>query len=135
MPGESRGTLKPEVKEELGLEYDVEVIAVASHDTASAVYAVPPAAGGEVTAFLSSGTWSLLGVLTDVPILSEEARMNGFTNEGGAEGKICFLQNITGLWILRKLDNVPIMMYLFPLRKRRSSLPLSMWMTRSSPVR
>lgn len=103
MPGESRGTLKPEVKEELGLEYDVEVIAVASHDTASAVYAVPPAAGGEVTAFLSSGTWSLLGVLTDVPILSEEARMNGFTNEGGAEGKICFLQNITGLWILQKL--------------------------------
>lgn len=103
MPGESRGVLKPEVMEELGLDYEVEVIAVASHDTASAVYAVPPADNGEVTAFLSSGTWSLLGVLTDAPILTEEARVNGFTNEGGAEGKICFLQNITGLWILQKL--------------------------------
>lgn len=103
MPGESRGVLKPEVMEELGLDYEVEVLAVASHDTASAVYAVPPADNGEVTAFLSSGTWSLLGVLTDAPILTEEARVNGFTNEGGAEGKICFLQNITGLWILQKL--------------------------------
>lgn len=103
MPGESRGVLKPEVMEELGLDYEVEVIAVASHDTASAVYAVPPADNGEVTAFLSSGTWSLLGVLSDAPILTEEARVNGFTNEGGAEGKICFLQNITGLWILQKL--------------------------------
>ena len=103
MPGESREVLKPEVMEELGLDYEVEVIAVASHDTASAVYAVPSADNGEVTAFLSSGTWSLLGVLTDAPILTEEARVNGFTNEGGAEGKICFLQNITGLWILQKL--------------------------------
>lgn len=103
MPGESRGVLEPEVMEELGLDYEVEVIAVASHDTASAVYAVPSADNGEVTAFLSSGTWSLLGVLTDAPILTEEARVNGFTNEGGAEGKICFLQNITGLWILQKL--------------------------------
>ncbi|WP_462337435.1 rhamnulokinase [Phocaeicola barnesiae] len=103
MPGESRGVLKSEVMEELGLDYEVEVIAVASHDTASAVYAVPSADNGEVTAFLSSGTWSLLGVLTDAPILTEEARVNGFTNEGGAEGKICFLQNITGLWILQKL--------------------------------
>lgn len=103
MPGESRGFLKPEVKEELGLDYDVEVIAVASHDTASAVYAIPAGADDEVTAFLSSGTWSLLGVLTDTPVLSEEARVNGFTNEGGAEGKICFLQNITGLWILQRL--------------------------------
>lgn len=103
MPGESRGFLKPEVKEELGLSYDVEVIAVASHDTASAVYAVPATGSDKVTAFLSSGTWSLLGVVADAPILTEEARMNGFTNEGGAEGKICFLQNITGLWILQRL--------------------------------
>ncbi|AHF13218.1 L-fuculose kinase [Barnesiella viscericola DSM 18177] len=103
MPGTSRGVLKPDVKEELGLDYDVEVIAVASHDTASAVYAVPTAADGEVTAFLSSGTWSLLGVVCDEPVLTEEARLHGFTNEGGAEGKICFLQNITGLWILQRL--------------------------------
>lgn len=103
MPGTSRGVLKPDVKAELGLDYDVEVIAVASHDTASAVYAVPTAADGEVTAFLSSGTWSLLGVVCDEPVLTEEARLHGFTNEGGAKGKICFLQNITGLWILQRL--------------------------------
>ena len=103
MPGTSRGVLKPDVKAELGLDYDVEVIAVASHDTASAVYAVPTAAEGEVIAFLSSGTWSLLGVVCDEPVLTEEARLHGFTNEGGAEGKICFLQNITGLWILQRL--------------------------------
>ena len=103
MPGHERGILKPEIKEELGLDYDVKVIAVASHDTASAVYAVPESHDGKVTAFLSSGTWSLLGVVTDEPILSEEARVNGFTNEGGVDGKICFLQNITGLWILQKL--------------------------------
>lgn len=103
MPGEDRGCLKPEIKEELGIDYDVKVIAVASHDTASAVYAVPEDKEGRVSAFLSSGTWSLLGVVTDSPILSEEARVNGFTNEGGVDGKICFLQNITGLWILQKL--------------------------------
>lgn len=103
MPGESRGFLKPEIKEEVGIDYDVKVVAVASHDTASAVYAVPEDVEGRNTAFLSSGTWSLLGVVTESPILSEEARVNGFTNEGGTEGKICFLQNITGLWILQKL--------------------------------
>ena len=103
MPGTERGCLKPEIKEELGINYDVKVVAVASHDTASAVYAVPEDEKGRHTAFLSSGTWSLLGVVTDTAILSEEARVNGFTNEGGAEGKICFLQNITGLWILQKL--------------------------------
>lgn len=103
MPGESRGVLKQEIKSELGLDYDVKVIAVASHDTASAAYAVPKNNDGKRMAFLSSGTWSLLGVVTDNPILSEEARLNGFTNEGGAGGKICFLQNITGLWILQRL--------------------------------
>ena len=103
MPGEDRGVLKPEIKEELGIDYDVKVVAVASHDTASAVYAVPENKEGTVSAFLSSGTWSLLGIVIDSPILSEEARENGFTNEGGVDGKICFLQNITGLWILQKL--------------------------------
>lgn len=103
MPGESRGLLKSEIKEELGLDYDVEVLAVASHDTASAVYSIPPSEDGEPCAFLSSGTWSLLGVVVDEPILSESARVNGFTNEGGVGGKICFLQNITGLWILQRL--------------------------------
>lgn len=103
MPGTSRGFLKPVIKEQIGVDYEVEVIAVASHDTASAASVVPLSAKGEKVAFLSSGTWSLLGVMSDEPILTEEARLAGFTNEGGSDGKICFLQNITGLWILQKL--------------------------------
>lgn len=101
MPGTVRGKLKPEILEEIGLNADVEVVAVGSHDTASAVFAVPGT--GKHRAFLSSGTWSLLGVELDEPILSEEARLAGFTNEGGVGGKIRFLQNITGLWMLQRL--------------------------------
>ena len=96
-----RGRLKPEICEELGLSGEVEVIAVGSHDTSSAVFAVPQAEGQQ--AFLSSGTWSLLGVEVPQPILSEEAHKAGFTNEGGVGGKIRFLQNITGLWMLQRL--------------------------------
>ncbi|MGN0037106.1 MAG: rhamnulokinase family protein [Bacteroidaceae bacterium] len=103
LPGSHRGVLTPALMAELGIDYEVPVVAVASHDTASAVCAIPPAADGGCTAFLSSGTWSLLGVRTERPILSEEARRSGFTNEGGADGKICFLQNITGLWMLQRL--------------------------------
>ncbi len=104
MPGTTRGKIKKEICEELGIDYDVEVIAVGSHDTASAVYAVPYATEDHSqTAFLSSGTWSLLGIELDQPILTEEARIAGFTNEGAVGGKIRFLQNITGLWILQRL--------------------------------
>lgn len=101
MPGTVRGRLKREICEEAGLTEEVDVIAVGSHDTASAVFAVP---GTERRrAYLSSGTWSLLGVETDEPILTEEARQSGFTNEGGVGGKIRFLQNIPGLWMLQQL--------------------------------
>ena len=104
MPGTVRGTLTPEIAEETGLSTDVEVVAVGSHDTASAVFAVPYSDGSSKNkAYLSSGTWSLLGVELDEPILSEEARLSGCTNEGGVGGKIRFLQNITGLWILQRL--------------------------------
>lgn len=101
MPGCVRGKLRGDVAEETGLG-DVDVVAVGSHDTASAVVAVP-ASGDAPVAFLSSGTWSLLGVELPEPILSEEARIAEFTNEGGVGGKIRFLQNITGLWILQRL--------------------------------
>lgn len=101
MPGSKRGKVKKEITAEWGIDYDIEVIAVASHDTASAVYAIADITGEE--AFLSSGTWSLLGKVIDDPVLTEEARVAGFTNEGGSEGKICFLQNITGLWIFQRL--------------------------------
>lgn len=100
MPGTVRGKLKKEIAEETGLG-EVDVIAVGSHDTASAVFAVPSTETQR--AFLSSGTWSLLGAEVDQPILTENARVGGFTNEGGIQGKIRFLQNITGLWILQRL--------------------------------
>lgn len=102
MPGTVRGKLKPEIQEEIGLPGEVEVIAVGSHDTSSAVFAVPVTKCG-CSAFLSSGTWSLLGVEVQQPILTEDARKAGFTNEGGVGGKIRFLQNITGLWMLQCL--------------------------------
>lgn len=109
MPGTVRGTITPAVAAELGLPADVKVIAVGSHDTqsasyASAAYAAAPAAEDSgLCAFLSSGTWSLLGVALDEPVLTPEARRAGCSNEGGVGGKINFLQNITGLWLLQRL--------------------------------
>lgn len=103
MPGQSRGTLLPEIAQRLGMNPDVEVIAVGSHDTASAVHAIEGTYTADRTAFLSSGTWSLLGVELDSPITVPEAEAAGFSNEGGTNGRIHFLQNITGLWILQQL--------------------------------
>lgn len=102
MPGTVRGTLRPDIAQETGLG-EIDVVAVGSHDTASAVAAVPAIESDATLAFLSSGTWSLLGVELPEPILSEEARKAEFTNEGGVGGRIRFLQNITGLWILQRL--------------------------------
>lgn len=103
MPGTVRGRLRKEIAEETGLG-EVDVIAVGSHDTASAVAAIPVEKDAEgPVAFISSGTWSLLGVVLDKPILTEEARQSEFTNEGGINGKITFLQNITGLWFIQRL--------------------------------
>ena len=104
MPGTVRGRLRKDIAKETGLG-EVDVIAVGSHDTASAVAAVPATDDEQPVAFISSGTWSLLGVETDKPILTEEARQAEFTNEGGIGGKITFLQNITGLWFLQRLMN------------------------------
>lgn len=103
MPGESRGHIKSDIAAETGLSESVKVIAVGSHDTASAVFASKENYMNDRTAFLSSGTWSLFGVEIDEPILTEQARKADFTNEGGVGGKIRFLTNITGLWILQRL--------------------------------
>lgn len=106
MPGTVRGHLMPSVAEELGLTTDVQVVAVGSHDTQSASYASAmhtQSEGAGLTAFLSSGTWSLLGVALSEPILTEEARLAGFSNEGGVGGSVNLLQNITGLWFLQRL--------------------------------
>lgn len=100
-PGTSRGMLCDGVARAIGTDYPVEVIAVGSHDTASAVFAT--ATSDDTTAWLSSGTWSLLGIDLPEPVLTEEARAAGFTNEGAVGGRIRFLQNITGLWMLQRL--------------------------------
>ncbi|SFC34940.1 rhamnulokinase [Nocardioides terrae] len=97
-PGEIIGRVRPALAAELDLREDVPVIAVASHDTASAVVGVP--AGSDSFAYISSGTWSLVGVELDKPVLSEAARRADFTNEGGLDGTVRFLKNVTGLWVL-----------------------------------
>lgn len=102
MPGTVRGTLRKDIAAETGLG-EINVVAVGSHDTASAVAAIPAENTDGPWAFLSSGTWSLLGVELPEPILTEAARRAEFTNEGGVGGRIRFLQNITGLWILQRL--------------------------------
>ncbi len=82
---------------------ETEVIAGCSHDTACAVAAVP-AEEGTRWAYLSSGTWSLLGVELPKPLITEAARRAGFTNEAGLDGTIRFLKNITGLWVLQECE-------------------------------
>jgi rhamnulokinase len=99
-PGNIIGKTTAGLSNETGVK-GLHVFAVGSHDTASAIAAIP--AGGDHWAFLSSGTWSLLGVETDEPILTPEAMNNDFTNEGGVDGKILFMRNCTGLWLLQRL--------------------------------
>ncbi|WP_309080838.1 rhamnulokinase family protein [Zhihengliuella sp.] len=99
-PGEAYGTLLPEVAAETGLDPAVRVVAVGSHDTASAVVAVP--AGDREFAYVSSGTWSLVGLELDEPVLTEESRRANFTNERGVDGTIRYLQNVGGLWLLQE---------------------------------
>ena len=97
-PGSSIGTLREEVADEVGASASLNVIAVGSHDTASAVVGVPMTEPG--AAYVSSGTWSLVGVELDRPVLTEESREANFTNEGGVDGKIRYLRNVMGMWLL-----------------------------------
>ena len=97
-PGSLLGPLLPAVARDLGVAADVPVVAVGSHDTASAVVAVP--AETERFGYISSGTWSLVGLELDAPVLSEAARLADFTNEAGVDGTVRFLKNVTGLWVL-----------------------------------
>lgn len=99
LPGRQVGVLTPEVQRQTGLG-PVPVIAVAGHDTASAVAAVP--AADRDFAYLSSGTWSLMGIETDAPVISADTQRLNFTNEGGVNGTIRLLKNICGLWILER---------------------------------
>ncbi len=100
MPGTVIGPLLPAVAQETGAPSGVVVIASGCHDTASAVAAVP--ASGRDYAYLSSGTWSLLGVESERPIITDKSFEYNFTNEGAADGGIRFLKNIMGLWIVQE---------------------------------
>ncbi|MCH8839668.1 MAG: rhamnulokinase, partial [Planctomycetes bacterium] len=101
-PGTVLGMLRQEIARATGAPTGMQVIAPASHDTASAVAAVP-ATGKADWAYLSSGTWSLLGAELDLPIKSDGARKAPFTNERGVNGTIRLLKNIAGLWLVQEL--------------------------------
>jgi len=98
-PGTIIGPLSPEVQEELGVPA-IRAVAVGTHDTESAIAAVP--AGDEPFAFLVCGTWSLLGTEMDGPLLSAETMELEFSNEGGVGGTYQLLKNIMGLWLLQE---------------------------------
>ncbi|MEV6835587.1 rhamnulokinase family protein [Streptomyces sp. NPDC051133] len=99
-PGDPAGVLRPEVLQETGLTGPVPVTAVGSHDTASAVAAVP--ATGERFAYICTGTWSLAGLELTAPVLTEESRAANFSNELGLDGTVRYLRNIMGLWLLQE---------------------------------
>ena len=102
-PGTNLGSLITSVSKTTGLK-DVSVVAPATHDTGSAVAAVPVDSSqyGSRWAYISSGTWSLVGIETAQPILTEEARAANVTNEGGVEGTWRVLKNVMGLWIVQR---------------------------------
>ncbi|MDQ0674154.1 rhamnulokinase [Pseudarthrobacter siccitolerans] len=97
-PGETVGTLLPDIAAQVGLPQETKVVAVGSHDTASAVAAVP--AQEENFAYISSGTWSLVGLELKHPVLTEASREANFTNERGVDSTIRYLRNMGGLWLL-----------------------------------
>src|SRR5581483_4082955 len=96
-PGSIIGALRPDAVPQLA---GVPVIAVGSHDTASAVVAVP--AERPDFGYISSGTWSLVGVELDAPVLTEASRVANFTNEAGVDGTVRYLRNVMGLWLLQE---------------------------------
>ena len=99
LPGTVRGTLLPEIARECGVA-EIPVIAIGGHDTASAVAAVP--AQEKDFAYISSGTWSLLGAEVQEPLCTEGVMKANYTNEGGVDGSIRLLKNIMGLWIIQE---------------------------------
>ena len=99
-PGTTRGVVKPALTAVFGLPAGLTVTTVGSHDTASAVVGVP--AAGERFAYVASGTWSLVGLELPEPVVTAESRAANFTNEAGVDGRIRFLRNVGGLWLLQE---------------------------------
>lgn len=100
--GTKAGSVRGEIAEAAGVE-GIDVILPGSHDTASAVAAVPVGPDSGTWAFLSSGTWSLMGAEIDEPVVTDASWEAGFTNERGVGGKIRFLKNISGLWLVQEV--------------------------------
>jgi rhamnulokinase len=100
-PGDVIGPLRDETQRQIGASAETLVTLVGSHDTASAVVGVP-ADGASSFAYVACGTWSLVGVELDHPILTEESRQANFTNEGGVDERIRYLRNVMGLWLLQE---------------------------------
>lgn len=123
LPKTSVGMLKEEIKNEVG--FDLEVVLPATHDTGSAVLAVP--ANDDDFLYLSSGTWSLMGIERMEPDCSMESMKLNFTNEGGYEYRFRYLKNIMGLWMLqnarRELDNQYSFPELAQLAKKEEDFP------------
>ncbi|RJP63876.1 MAG: rhamnulokinase [Ignavibacteriales bacterium] len=99
-PGTILGKLLPSIADLVGLNNDIPIIATTGHDTASAVASIP--ASGNNWAFISSGTWSLMGIESDKPIINKDSLKYNFTNEGGFNKTTRFLKNIVGLWPLQE---------------------------------
>ena len=99
-PGTVAGKLRPELCEELGLP-PVDVMYVTGHDTASAVASVPAKEGDEFV-YISSGTWSLMGIESPTPVINEKSARYNYTNEGGVGRTTRFLRNIMGLWLIQE---------------------------------
>jgi rhamnulokinase len=104
-PGTELGPVLPVIAEQTGLNREIPVFAVGSHDTASAVAAVP-ASDDDNWCFISSGTWSLMGVELDSPLINEASLEANYTNEAGVGNRIRFLKNIPGLWVLQECRRV-----------------------------
>jgi rhamnulokinase len=98
--GDIVGPLRDDVRRETGGSADTLLTLVGSHDTASAIVGVP--ASGPAFAYIACGTWSLVGVELDEPILTEDSRIANFTNEGGVDDRIRYLRNVMGLWLLQE---------------------------------
>ena len=99
-PGDVIGPLRDNVRRETGASPETLLTLVGSHDTASAVVGVP--ATDASFAYIACGTWSLVGVELDQPVLTEESRQANFTNEGGVDDRIRYLRNVMGLWLLQE---------------------------------
>lgn len=102
-PGAALGRVHENVEEQTGLDQLTPVIATASHDTAAAVASVPVEEDAGGWAYISSGTWSLMGIELERPMINEETLRYGLSNEGGVYGTIRLLKNIMGLWLVQKV--------------------------------